>query len=153
MIRPADPSVGYVARFAVSSVVGSVCIEPATTTRRSSRAIVGTMSAGAGDHARVTFPANPIFARVGRVAASGLALRLGFDVAKVENLRLAVDAAIRALGGEGTITLCATWRGNQLEVLLSNPVAESMPGLEVDVVTELVDEIHVDGNEIRLLLT
>ncbi len=45
----------------------------------------------------VAVPAAPRFAPVARIAVSGLAIRLGFDVGDVEQLRLAVAAAANAL--------------------------------------------------------
>lgn len=47
-----------------------------------------------GDQICLQVPADPRFARVARVAVSALAVRLGFDVGVVEDLRIAVDEAL-----------------------------------------------------------
>jgi hypothetical protein len=72
---------------------------------------------------RVSFPADRHFSRIGRVAVAGLALRLGFDVASVEQLRLAVDEAVQRLSGSGRITLVASWAPDGLVLELTNPDA------------------------------
>lgn len=73
------------------------------------------------DQMRVSFPASSGFAAVGRVAAAGLAFRLGFDVAQVENLRLAVEETTTALNGSGSITLIGYWNDSCLRLELTNP--------------------------------
>ena len=76
------------------------------------------------DQMRVTFPASSGFAAVGRVAAAGLAFRLGFDVAQVESLRLAVEEATTALNGSGSITLTGYWNDSCLRLELVNPASK-----------------------------
>lgn len=76
------------------------------------------------EEVRVSFPADRGFGRIGRVAVAGLALRLGFDVAVVERLRLAVDEAVGSLSGTGRITLVARWSPGSLVLDLTNPDAE-----------------------------
>ena len=73
------------------------------------------------DQLRVSFPADQGFDRIGRVAVAGLALRLGFDVATVERLRLAVDQAIGQLAGPGRVELVAAWSPRSLVLEVSNP--------------------------------
>jgi hypothetical protein len=79
---------------------------------------------GHSEHLRVSFPADGSFGRVGRVAVSGLALRLGFDVAEVERLRGAVDTAVGLLAGTGRITLVASWTPSSLALEVANPDAD-----------------------------
>jgi hypothetical protein len=50
-----------------------------------------------GDEIVLRMPADARFARVARVAVSSLAVRLGFDVTVVEDLRIAVDEALIVL--------------------------------------------------------
>jgi hypothetical protein len=78
------------------------------------------MNDGTQDELKVSFPASPTFTRIGRVAVAGLALRLGIEIAMVEKLRLAVDAAVQALHGPGRITVNAQWHPGFLGVRLSN---------------------------------
>lgn len=72
------------------------------------------------DEMRVTFPASPNFSAIGRVTAAGLAFRLGYEVAQVESLRLAVEHVTTAISSSGTIELCCRWTPTQLELELSN---------------------------------
>ena len=104
------------------------------------------------DEASVTFPATTEFARVGRVTASGLALRLGFEGGKGEHLRLAVDAAVNALLGQGTIALRAAWTDDHLELSLENPDADLSQQRErlVEQLGELVPQVSVLGSTIFL---
>jgi hypothetical protein len=104
---------------------------------------------------RVTFPADGGFSRIGRVAAAGLALRLGYDVGTVERLRLAVDAATAELSGAGRITLVAAWDPSSLTIELTNPDA----GLDVERqdrarqhLSSWVGEPHVDRSRLRLVI-
>jgi hypothetical protein len=61
------------------------------------------------DEIRLVLPAEPAYGRLARIAASNLALRLGFPFAEVDDLRLAVDETIilllRPEGRSGTITV------------------------------------------------
>lgn len=72
------------------------------------------------DEMRVTFPASPNFSAIGRVTAAGLAFRLGYEVAQVESLRLAVEHVTTAFNNTGTIELCCRWTPTQLELELTN---------------------------------
>lgn len=73
------------------------------------------------DEMRVTFPASSGFSAVARVTATGLALRLGYEVAQVEALRLGVEQAASAFSTAGSITLTARWDDEGLEFELANP--------------------------------
>ncbi len=108
---------------------------------------------------RVAFPATARFAPVGRVAMAGLALRLGFDVSQVENLRLAVSSAIAALGGPGEVTVEAKWTDDELDIHLENPDAAGVAsdsGEPVDAaalagkLSELVANVSVSSTQISL---
>jgi hypothetical protein len=62
------------------------------------------------DEIRLVLPADPDYGRVARVAASGLAARLGLSWPEVEDLQIAVDESLIVLlhpegsGGEVTFT-------------------------------------------------
>lgn len=105
------------------------------------------------DRIRLTFPASPSFTRIGRVAAVGLALRLGFEVGMVEQLRKAVDKSVTALQGEGRIAVEAVWETGDLIITLSNDdaalKAHELPKL-VERLSKLVHEVSVEGSSIEL---
>ncbi len=94
------------------------------------------MNDGTSEELWVTFPADPVFTRIGRVTVAGLALRLGVDVSRVEQMRLAVDTAVAALSGEGSIQLKIGWQPGRLEIVLDNPDAHLSDR------SSLADEIH-----------
>jgi anti-sigma regulatory factor (Ser/Thr protein kinase) len=61
------------------------------------------------DHIRLALPADAEYGRIARIAAAGLALRLGFTYREIEDLRLAVDESIILLlrhdHRDGTLTI------------------------------------------------
>lgn len=66
------------------------------------------MGGGAQDEIRLDLPASGLYARIARVAASSLALRLRVPARRIEDLRLAIDEALVLLlsvsrGEEDTI--------------------------------------------------
>ena len=95
------------------------------------------------DQMRVTFPASSGFAAVGRVAAAGLAFRLGFDVAQVESLRLAVEEATTALSGSGSITLTGSWNDSCLRLELVNP-AIKLNKTQIRSLEQTMDPLETD---------
>lgn len=106
---------------------------------------------GTADQLSVSFPANEQFVRLGRVTVSGLALRLGIDLSVVENLRLAVDAATKQLGGPGCITLQATWEPGHFAIDLVNEAITIDPAIAAQLTAELrklVDEVQISANHI-----
>ncbi len=92
---------------------------------------------------RVTFPASSGFAAVGRVAAAGLAFRLGFDVAQVESLRLAVEEATTAMSGSGSITLTGSWNDSCLRLELVNP-AMKLDKTQIRSLEQTMDALETD---------
>ena len=114
------------------------------------------MEDGTSDTLRVRFPAAPDYVRVGRVAVAGLALRLDIDVQRVENLRLAVDAGVEALGGNGEIEVRATWQPGRLDIEIENSAAAVSPDQQVGLteqLVELVDRVDIDLHQIDLQLS
>ena len=114
------------------------------------------MASGPDDFLRVSFPASPAFGAVGRVAIAGLALRLGFDVAQVENLRLAIDGATTALAGTGSVTITARWNEQQLALELANPTSTMSAGDLADIedaLGALVPDVRVEPGSIELALS
>ncbi|MGF1595379.1 MAG: hypothetical protein ACFCVK_00350 [Acidimicrobiales bacterium] len=113
------------------------------------------MNDGTMDQVRVSFPASPVFSRIGRVAVAGLALRLGIDIADVERLRLAVDRSVAALHGKGMIHLRAQWEPHQLTITIDNPdhpLDEATGRLVSEELATMVDHVHVGTTAIDLTL-
>lgn len=106
------------------------------------------------DDATVSFPATEAFSRLGRVTASGLTLRLGLEIARLEKLRTAVDLAVTAMLGAGHITLRAHWHEDFIELSISNPdaAADNSGGSLTVQLAELVDHATVAPQEITLVL-
>lgn len=113
------------------------------------------MNDGTQDQVKVSFPASPTFSHIGRVAAAGLALRLGVEVADVERLRVAVDRAVRALHGPGRISLNAQWQPDRLTISIDN-ADHSLEATERHQVAadllETVDAVDVGSNRIDITL-
>ncbi len=104
-------------------------------------------------HARVSFPATETFARLGRVTASGIALRLGIEIGRVEQLRTAVNAAVAALEGEGTIELHADWNDDTFELEISNAQAMiQVPQQLIDEISPLVTDVDATNDSVHLTL-
>jgi serine/threonine-protein kinase RsbW len=61
------------------------------------------------DQIRLALPAEPEYGRLARITAAGLALRLGFRYAEIEDLRLAIDETLILLldpdGTSGVVTV------------------------------------------------
>jgi len=111
------------------------------------------MIEGTEDELKVSFPASPVFTRIGRVAVAGLALRLGIDIATVERLRSAVDAAVAALLGAGRIDMLAAWRPDGLRISFTNPEAHVNGHSDLaDELASLVGKATVEDTAIILEL-
>ncbi len=109
------------------------------------------MNDGTQDELKVSFPASPTFTRIGRVTVAGLALRLGIEIAMVEKLRLAVDAAVQALQGPGRITVNAQWHPGFLGVRLSNAdITITDRGALTDRLASMVGRAVVESDSVVL---
>lgn len=116
---------------------------------------------------RVSVPATAQFAPVARIAVSGLAIRLGFDVGDIEQLRLAVAAAANAMADAADspsssierLDVTAAWDDERFTVdLLAEP-----PALGADAVARIERETgaltsnrlrrDVDGSGVSFLLS
>jgi anti-sigma regulatory factor (Ser/Thr protein kinase) len=107
------------------------------------------------DEIRLHVPAQPEFARVARVAAGGLAARLGFTYDEVEELRLAIgEAWALVLGSEqadGTVELRFRVGLHSLAVEFTasvsgppTPAAVAPAADPVDVLQRITDGLQVD---------
>ena len=110
-----------------------------------------------GDEVRLAVPATPEFLRLARLAASGLASRMGFSYDEVDDLRLAVDelcfALIGGKGRQGSVLLRYAIVDGALEVEGTGSFGSAdpdpvLPELSSQILTALVDEHQVfrDGD-------
>lgn len=115
------------------------------------------------DQIHLELPAIPAYGRVARIAAAHLALRLGFSLHEIDDLRLVMDeAAVMLLGpgvGDGALTVDYQI-GDQLidiDLRLRNESELALPIERVErfsaLVGELVDSYTVDPLERRLQIT
>lgn len=124
------------------------------------------------DYIRLALPADAEYGRLARIAAAGLALRLGFTYREIEDLRLAVDEAVIFLlrhdRRDGTLTVEFEPSPDQLVVdVRASGEADDEAGAGGDpapddpgdqerfarIVADVVDAFDVDdtGSHIRLV--
>jgi hypothetical protein len=89
----------------------------------------------------VELPPGTRFAPVARLVAAGLGARLGLSVERLEDLKVAIDAALRQPSSGDTVTLAMTPTLDDLHVEIGPLAARELDsrGLE-DVLSRLVDE-------------
>jgi|GEM_PF-5381169 len=78
---------------------------------------------GSEDKIKVSFPASADFTRIGRVALCGLAMRVGVEISKMDELTNITNKAVEALQGSGSITLNAYWEQDSIQITFENPDA------------------------------
>jgi anti-sigma regulatory factor (Ser/Thr protein kinase) len=131
-----------------------------------------------GDEVVLTMPASPELLRVARLAAAGLAGRMGFSFDAVEDVKIAVDELCFALigghGRDGVLTLTIRLGADSLEIegvgrfdgpgehdagrgaaVAASPTAGDLSELSALILGAVVDEhelsIDGDGSRFRLL--
>jgi anti-sigma regulatory factor (Ser/Thr protein kinase) len=112
------------------------------------------------DHIRLALPADAEYGRIARIAAAGLALRMGFSYREIEDLRLAVDEAIILLlrhdRGDGTLTIEFGPSPDQLVIeVRAAPSDTNQPDDEArerfaTIVGDVLDEYEVDEPRRRI---
>jgi hypothetical protein len=119
--------------------------------------------ATAGDQIRLVLPADSDYGRIARIAASSLALRLGFGFGEIEYLRIAVDETVILLlrpEGGGDITIEFTIQPDALVIDAStvapsdgsNPLDEGARSRFDEIVADTVDVAEVDEHTARVHL-
>ena len=115
------------------------------------------------DHIRLALPADAEYGRIARIAAAGLALRMGFSYREIEDLRLAVDEALILLlrpdHADGVLTLEFAPTTDLLVIDLDagadggSPPDEASRARFADIVGDVVDryELADDGHRVRLV--
>lgn len=115
------------------------------------------------DEVQLELPASPEYGRVARIAAAHLALRRGFTLHEIDDLRLVMDEAAVMLLGPGL-------RGERLEITytvdggtvwvdarVASKAEISLPAERIErfgeLVGELMDEYSIDAAARRLTLS
>ena len=87
-------------------------------------------------------PRGPCFAAVARLVAAGVGARLGLSVERLEDLKLAIDAALRQAGSKHTLTLALTPTLDDLHLEVGPLAAARLDSRRLEgVLSTLVDEI------------
>jgi serine/threonine-protein kinase RsbW len=85
-------------------------------------------------------PQGTRFAAVARLVAAGLGARLGLSVERLEDLRAAIDAALRQPSSCDTLTLAMTPTPDELEIEIGPLAAGALDSRGLHVLSTLVDE-------------
>jgi serine/threonine-protein kinase RsbW len=106
-----------------------------------------------GEAVRLSLPASRDYVRIVRLAASGVAANLGFDVDELDDLRVAVgelvNLTLEACKPE-TLEVVFTIVGDELRIEGAAPAAEGRV-IEVDALTRQILEAFVDDYTIQIV--
>lgn len=115
------------------------------------------------DQIHLELPAVPAYGRVMRIAAAHLALRRGFSLHEIDDLRLAMDeAAVLLLGpdvGGDRVEIDYAVEGNDLGIDASvkgddvQPLAPAAIERFEAIIGDLVDDHEVDADQRRVTVT
>ena len=118
---------------------------------------------GRDDQIQLELPASPEYGRVARIAAAHLALRRGFSLTEIDDLRLVMDeAAVMLLepsvdGGRLDVTYSVTDDTVSVDARIVADDEGTLPMDRVErfaeLVGELIDEYSIDRSGRRLTLT
>lgn len=113
------------------------------------------------DEITLTLPRAPEFQRVAHLVLGGLAVRLNLTVENLEDLQLALDAVLDRMDpNAGDVTVQMSLRDGELETrigplrpALLDEIEREAHGEELGVrrvLDSTVDDVHVDGEWVRL---
>ncbi|MGZ4348793.1 MAG: hypothetical protein ACXVFB_16220 [Gaiellaceae bacterium] len=113
------------------------------------------------DEITLTLPRAPQFQRVAHLVLGGLAARLNLTVESLEDLQLALDAVLDRLDPDaGDITVRMSLRDGELETCIGPLLPTLLDQIEREadgdglgvrrVLDSTVDDVHVDGEWVRL---
>ncbi len=115
------------------------------------------------DQIELALPASPEYGRVARIAAANLALRRGFSLREIDDLRLVMDEAVVMLLGPDSdadqLDICYSLDGDtvRIEATVISASDEPLPVEAVErfaeLVGELVDEYTIDRARRQLVLS
>jgi hypothetical protein len=120
------------------------------------------IGAGSSEEVRLTLPAVPEYARIVRLAAAGLASRLGFSYDEVEDLRIAVGEACTHLlgndGHDGTLVVRYSLEPEAITIEAIGEFADATAGggdevapLSEQILAAVVDEHEIDRHRVLLV--
>src|SRR5512135_345001 len=113
------------------------------------------------DEITLTLPKAPEFQRVAHLVLGGLAARLNLTVESLEDLQLALDAVLDRLDPEsGDVTVRMSLHDGELETRIGPLLPKLLDQIEREaeggelgvrrVLDSTVDDVHVDGEWVRL---
>jgi hypothetical protein len=113
------------------------------------------------DEITLTLPRAPEFQRVAHLVLGGLAVRLNLTIENLEDLELALDAVLDRMDERAEdVTVQMSLRDGELETrigpltpALLNEIERDADGEELSVrrvLDSTVDDVHVDGEWVRL---
>jgi len=113
------------------------------------------------DEITLTLPRAPEFQRVAHLVLGGLAVRLNLTVENLEDLQLALDAVLdRVPLNSGDLTVRMSLRDSELEARIGPLPSDVLDEIEREaegeelgvrrVLDSTVDDVHVDGEWVRL---
>ena len=118
---------------------------------------------GRDDQIQLELPASPEYGRVARIAAAHLALRRGFSLTEIDDLRLVMDEAAvmllepRIAGGRLDVTYSVTDDTVSIDARIVAEDEGTLPIERVErfaeLVGELIDEYSIDRTGRRVTLT
>jgi serine/threonine-protein kinase RsbW len=101
---------------------------------------------------RLSLPATPAYVRIVRLAASGIATNLGFDVDELDDLRVAVGELVNLtleVCEPETLEVVFTIAGNEFQIEGSAPAADGRT-VELDILTRQILDAFLDTYEIEI---
>jgi serine/threonine-protein kinase RsbW len=105
-----------------------------------------------GEAVRLSLPASPDFVRIVRLAASGIATNLGFDVDELDDLRVAVGELVNLtleVCKPETLEVLFTIDGKELHVEGTAPAAAGRV-VELDALTRQILDAFLDAYTIEI---
>ena len=106
-----------------------------------------------GEAVRLSLPASPDYVRIVRLAASGIATNLGFDVDELDDLRVAVGELVNLtleVCKPETLEVLFTVDGSELRIQGTAPAADGRV-IQLDSLTRQILDAFLDGYSIEIV--
>ena len=105
-----------------------------------------------GEAVRLSLPATPAYVRIVRLAASGIATNLGFDVDELDDLRVAVGELVNLtleVCEPETLDVVFTIAGSEFQIEGSAPAAAGRT-VELDILTRQILDAFLDTYTVEI---